>query len=95
MEKKDFIQTESCTPRLRSAGARKVTDAVNAWRNKTVQYHGNDVAWRYVMLLKGRELAHSLTGKKGYLDVLKPECRIAHQDSEDVRRKICSISYAE
>jgi CRISP-associated protein Cas1 len=49
----------------------------------------------YVVLLKARELAHYLTGKKEYLDFLKPKCQIERQDFEDVRRRICSISYAE
>jgi CRISP-associated protein Cas1 len=95
MEKKDFIRTESYTLRLRPTGARKVTEAVNAWLNRTVAYQGNEIAWSYIMLLKARELAHYLMGKKRALVFLTPAYYIDRQDSEEMRKKILNISYAE
>jgi len=38
MDKKDFIRTDSYTLRLRSTGARKITDGINGWLNKFVVY---------------------------------------------------------
>lgn len=95
MEKKDFIRTESYTLRLRPTGAWKVTEAVNGWFNRTVEYQGKDITWSYAMLLKTRELAHYLIGKKRTLDFLKPEYEMERQDSVDIRQKIRDISYAE
>jgi CRISPR-associated protein Cas1 len=37
-----------------------VTEEVNAWFNKTVEYQGKELMWGYVMMLKIRELAHYL-----------------------------------
>jgi len=64
MAKGDFIRTENYNLRLRPTGARKVTGEVNRWFNKTVQYQGKEYPWHYVMLLKARQLAHCLVGKK-------------------------------
>jgi CRISPR-associated protein Cas1 len=68
MDAKDFVRTESYALRLRlrPTGARKVTEEVNVWFNKTVEYQDKELMWSYVMLLKGRELAHHLTGKEAH-----------------------------
>jgi len=52
MEKGDFIWTENYNLRLQPTGARKVTEEVNRWFNRTMQYQGKEYAWHYIMLLK-------------------------------------------
>jgi len=95
MDGTDFARTENYSLRLRPTGARKVTDEVNAWFNKTVTYEGKECAWSYIILLKTRELAHYLTGKKRSLDFCAPEWTIERPDSDEVRQKILAISYKE
>ncbi len=51
--------------------------------------------WSCVMLLKGRELAHYLTGKKRTLDFMAPKYQVDRIGSADIRRKILSIAYAD
>ncbi|WFN35245.1 CRISPR-associated endonuclease Cas1 [Methanogenium sp. S4BF] len=95
MTAKDFIRTESYALRLRPTGARKMTEEVNAWFNKTVEYQGKELMWSYVMVLKGRELAQYLTGKKQSVSFMKPEYQVDRVDTDEIRRKILSISYAD
>ena len=95
MTAKDFVRTESYALRLRPTGARKMTEEVNAWFNKTVGYQGKELMWSYVMVLKGRELAHYLTDKKQSVNFMKPEYQVDRVDTDDIRRKIQSISYAD
>lgn len=95
MDAKDFVRTESYALRLRPTGARKVTEEVNAWFNKTVEYRGKELMWSYVMLLKCRELAHYLTGKTRTLDFMAPEYQVDRVDTVDIRKKILSISYSD
>jgi len=95
MTKGDFIRTENYNLRLRPTGARKVTEEVNRWFNKVVEYQGKETAWSYVIFLKTRELAHYLTGKKRKLDFAAPPYEIKRQDSDEMRRKILAIPYAE
>ena len=95
MEKGDLIRMEGYPLRLRHTGARKVTEEVNRWMNKTVEYQGKEYAWTYVLLLKTRELAQDLVGKKGKLDLVSPGYEISRQDSAEIREKILNISYAE
>ncbi len=95
MEKKDFIRTENYTLKLRAMGARKITDEINRWLNKTVEYQGKETSWDYVIFLKARELAHYLVGKQKSLDLISPDYEIKRQDSDDIRKKILSISYTE
>jgi len=95
IDKRDFIRTESYTLRLRPTGARKVTQSVNSWLNKTVDYQGKEMAWNYLIVLKTRELAYYLIGKNKSLNFSSPEYCINRQDSEDTRKKILNISYAE
>jgi len=47
------------------------------------------------IVLKTRELAHYLIGKKKSLDFVKPEFESAREDNEEMRRKILSISIYE
>jgi len=77
----------------RPTGARKVTEEVNRWFNKTVEYQGKESAWSYIIFLKTRELAHYPTGKKRALDMVSPSWEIDRQDSDEMRRKILAIPY--
>ena len=95
MAKGDFVRTENYNLRLRPTGARKVTEKVNRWFNKAVEYQGKESAWSYIIFLKTRELAHYLTGKKRKLDFSTPLYEIDRQDSDEIRRKILAIPYAE
>ncbi|WP_406661341.1 hypothetical protein V7O66_02120 [Methanolobus sp. ZRKC3] len=51
--------------------------------------------WSYVLLLKTRELAQYLVGKRKAIEFIKPKYAVERQDSEDVRQKILSISYTD
>lgn len=95
MAKGNFIRAENYNLRLRPTGARKVTEEVNRWFNKGVEYQGKENAWSYILLLKIRELTHYLAGKKRKLDFLTPPYEIKRQGSDEMRRKILAISYAE
>lgn len=95
MIKKDFIRTENYTLRLRPTGARKLVTEINNLLNSKISYNGKECSWTYVMLLKTRELAHFLVGKKKNLDLLKPLPQLQRQDTEEMRKKILSLSYAE
>ncbi len=95
MEKKDFVRTESYSLRLQPTGARKISDEVNASFNKTTEYQGKECMLSYVMLLKTRELAQYLTGKKRTLDFKSPEFSLDRQDSDEMRKKILDISYKD
>ena len=95
MDKKDFIRTDNYTLKLRSTGAKKITDEVNRWLNKTVSYQGKETSWDYVIFLKAREMAHYLVGKQKSLDLISPEYSIDRQDADDIRKKILSIPYTE
>ncbi|KXS40418.1 MAG: CRISPR-associated protein, Cas1 family [Methanolobus sp. T82-4] len=95
IENKDFIRTESHSLRLKPSGAKKVTEEFNNWMNKKVPYKKQSVMWSYTLLLKTRELAQYLVGKRKTLDFSKPAYAVERQDSEDIRQKILSISYSE
>ncbi|WMW22919.1 CRISPR-associated endonuclease Cas1 [Methanolobus mangrovi] len=95
MEKKDFIRTESYSLRLRPTGAKKLTEEINLWFNKRVNYKGNMTMWSYVMFLKTRELAQYLVGKRQETDFVEPQYETKRQDTNDIRQKILSISYSD
>jgi CRISPR-associated protein Cas1 len=95
MDNKDFIRTESYSLRLKPSGVKKVTEEVNNWMNKKVAYKKQSVMWSYALLLKTRELAQYLVGKKKTLDFSKPAYSVERQDSNDIRQKILSISYSD
>ncbi|WP_209621070.1 CRISPR-associated protein Cas1 [Methanolobus bombayensis] len=67
----------------------------NKWMNKKVPYEKQSVMWSYDLLLKTRELAQYLIGKRKTLDFSKPAYAVERQDSEDIKQKILSISYSE
>lgn len=91
METSDFIRTNNYTLKLRPTGARKLIDEINVQINKGINYQGMLRSWHYVLLLKTRELAHYLLGKKKRLDFLNPQTDIERVDTEEMRQKILSI----
>jgi CRISPR-associated protein Cas1 len=95
MDNKDFIRTESYSLRLKPTGAKKVTEEFNKWMNKRVKYQGKQTTWSYALLLKTRELAHYLVGKRKTVDFSKPNYEIERQDSDEIRKKIIEISYSD
>lgn len=80
---------------MKPSGAKKVTEEFNNWMNKKVPYKKQSVMWSYALLLKTRELAQYLVGKRKNLDFSKPAYSVERQDSDDIRQKILSISYSE
>lgn len=46
-------------------------------------------------MLKTRELDQFLSGKKRKLDFTNPSYKIERQDTDEIRKKILSISYSE
>jgi CRISPR-associated protein Cas1 len=94
VEKGDSISTENCNLWMRPTDVRKVTEEVNRWMNKTVEYQGKDYPWHYDMPLKARELAHYLVGKK-MPDFVVPAYAVERQDSDEIRQKILDMSYTE
>jgi CRISPR-associated protein Cas1 len=95
MEKKDFIRTDNYNLRLKASGAKKVTEEVNKWFNKKTEYLGYQYSMSYIILLKSRELAQYLSGKKSEINFSIPEIKINRQDAEDVRQKIRDIKYSD
>jgi CRISPR-associated protein Cas1 len=95
MEKKDFIRTDNYSLRLRPSGAKKVTEEFQTWMNKKVTYQDKAMMWNYVLLLKTRELAQFLNGKKRIIDFTTPSYVIERQDTDEIRKKIIAISYTE
>ena len=74
IDKKDFIRTENYSLRLRPSGAKKITEAVNSCFNARVSYQSKNPMWSYVILLKARELAYYLTGKRKKIDFSRIAC---------------------
>ncbi|MBP2029529.1 CRISPR-associated protein Cas1 [Methanohalophilus levihalophilus] len=81
--------------RLKPMGARKVTAEFNSMLNSKTKYRNKNTAWSSVLLLKSRELAHHLVGKRKTLDFVKPAHQIERNNSDDMRQKIMDISYSE
>jgi CRISPR-associated protein Cas1 len=95
MDDQDFIRTESYSLRLKPSGAKKATEEFNNWMNKKVAYKKQSVMWSYALLLKARELAQYLVGKRKTIDFSNPAYAVERQDSDDIRQKILSISYSD
>ncbi|SDG05323.1 CRISPR-associated protein, Cas1 family [Methanolobus vulcani] len=95
MDNNDFIRTESYSLRLKPSGAKKVTEEFNNLMNKKVPYKKQSVMWSYALLLKTRELAQYLVGKRKTIDFIKPAYNVERQDSDDIRQKILNISYSD
>jgi CRISPR-associated protein Cas1 len=95
IDTKDFIRTESYSLRLKLSGAKKVTEEFQSWMNQKIPYQINSVTWSYSLLLKTSKSAQYLIGKRKTLDFSRPEFTIERQDSEEIRKKILSISYTD
>jgi CRISPR-associated protein Cas1 len=80
---------------LRASGAQKVTQAVNMWLNKVTKYEEKELSYGYLILLKTRELAHFLTSKNPDFNVFNPNLNVNRRDTNDIRQKILTISYAD
>ncbi|WP_462273301.1 CRISPR-associated endonuclease Cas1 [Methanohalophilus sp.] len=95
MDKQDFIRTETYALRLKPTGARKVTEEVNQWLNKRAKYRNKQHTWSAILLLKTRELAQYLVGKRKTVDFVSPAYEIERQDNMEIRQLILDISYVE
>ena len=95
MDSKNFARTESFSLRLKPTGARKVTAEFNSMINSKTKYRNKNTSWGSVLLLKSRELAHHLVGKRKTLDFVKPAYEIERSDSNSMRQNILDMSYAE
>ncbi|WP_342305582.1 CRISPR-associated protein Cas1 [Methanolobus sp. ZRKC5] len=95
MDKKGFIRTDNYSFRLRLSGAKKLTEEFQSWMNKKVTYQDKSMMWSYVLLLKTRELAQFLNGKKRTIDFTHPSYKIERQDTDEIRKTIIAISYTE
>ena len=94
MDKKDFVRTENYNLRLRSSGAKKLLNEVNALLSKKVEYEKMMCSWNYIILVKARGLAQYLQGNVLDVDFSSPNLIIPRQDSEEVRQKIMGLSYS-
>jgi len=95
MDKQDFIRTETYALRLKPTGARKVTEEVNQWLNKRAKYRNKQHTWSAILLLKARELAQYLVGKRKTVDFVSPVYEIERQDNMEIRQLILDIPYVE
>lgn len=76
-------------------GAKKIVNKFSNILNKKVSSEGKQTTWGSIILLKARELAHYLTGKKKELDFVNSKYEIERVDSYEIRQKILNISYAD
>lgn len=95
METKDFIRTKSYSLRLKPSGAKKVTAEFNSVMNGKVEYSKKNTTWGSVLLLKARELAQYLVGKRKTIEFSKPAYVGKRDDTDILRKKILAIGYAE
>jgi CRISP-associated protein Cas1 len=63
--------------------------------NKVTKYHEKEISNGYLILLKTRELAHFLTSKNADFNVFNPKLNVNRQDTNEIRQKILTISYAD
>jgi CRISPR-associated protein Cas1 len=95
MDKQDFIRTENYGLRFKPTGARKLTSEFNVMLNKGLTYKGKNSSWSSILLLKTRELAFYLTGRRKNLEFVNPVYKVERDDSEELRQKIIDMSYSE
>ena len=95
MPKTDFVRTENYNLRLKPSGARKLIEEINNQINTKIKYVGGNRTWSYVILLKARELAHYLIGKRKKLDFTTPHEPLTRIDTAEIRQKIIDISYIQ
>jgi CRISPR-associated protein Cas1 len=63
--------------------------------NKGLTYKGKNSSWSSILLLKTRELAFYLTGKRKNLEFANPIYKVERDDSEELRQKVLDMSYSE
>ncbi|KGK98611.1 hypothetical protein LI82_07005 [Methanococcoides methylutens] len=63
--------------------------------NGKVEYRKKNSSWGTVLLLKARELAQYLVGKRKTIDFSKPVYVVERDDSDDMRKKILAMPYDE
>ncbi|MDG6244851.1 MAG: CRISPR-associated endonuclease Cas1, partial [Methanolobus sp.] len=95
MENKDFIRTESYSLRLKPSGAKKITAEFNLVMNSKVEYSKKNTTWGSFLLLKARELAQYLVGKRKTIEFSKPVYVGKRDDTDILRTKILAIGYTE
>ncbi|WMW23043.1 CRISPR-associated protein Cas1 [Methanolobus mangrovi] len=95
VDNKDFIRTESYSLRVKPSRAKKLSEKFQTWMNKKVTYQDKSMIWSYVPLFKTRELAQFLNGKKRKIDFITHSYMTERQDTDEIRKKILSISYSE
>lgn len=54
--------------------------------NSKTKYRNKNTAWDSDLLLKSRELAHYLFGKRKTLDFMKPAYQVERDDSDDMKQ---------
>ncbi|WP_342305107.1 hypothetical protein [Methanolobus sp. ZRKC5] len=92
MDGKGFIRTESYSLRLKPSGAKKVTEEFNSRMNAKVEYRRKNTIWVTVLLLKARELAQYLVGKRKTIEFSKPSYVGKRDDTDLLRKKIRNYS---
>ncbi len=63
--------------------------------NKKVPYKKQSVMWSYALLLKSRELAKYLVGKRKDIAFCNPAYVVEREDSKEIMKKILSIAYTD
>lgn len=91
-KKEDFIRTENYNIRLRPSGAKKLIKEVETQFNKTTNYLGREYSWSYIILLKTRELAQFLLGKRKNIDFGVSKIQMSRIDNYKIRQKILNLS---
>ncbi len=95
MQKSDFVRTENYNLRLRPNGAKKLVEEINNQINTKIKYTGGNRTWSYMILIKARELAYYLIGKRKKLDFTTPHEPLIRIDTAEIRKKILDVSYTQ
>jgi CRISPR-associated protein Cas1 len=94
-DKKDFIRTENYNIRIRPNGVEKLISELASQFSSRIPYQKASHEWGYVIILKAREMAHYIIGKKKSMDFSSPELKLKRGDNLELREKILNISYSE
>jgi CRISPR-associated protein Cas1 len=92
--KGDFIRTESYNLKLRTSGAKKLTEEVQNTLNMKIPYQGMRYSLNYIIFLKARELSHYLLGKRKTID-FDINLGLKRVDDYEMRQKILNLSYSD
>ncbi|OBZ34426.1 MAG: hypothetical protein A9957_02805 [Methanohalophilus sp. DAL1] len=88
-----MIRTETYALRLKPTVARKITEEVNQWLNKRAKYRDKQHTWSAILLLKTREMAQYLVGKRKTIDFVSHVYEIERQDNMEIRQLLLYIFY--